>query len=84
MKELFFPILVECLEEGGYFAECPRLQGCHVEGRTYAEVIENLEDAIHVFWKSYREMGKKIPAIPRGARHAGVTGGIPVPVREVS
>lgn len=84
MKNYLFPFVVECLEEGGYYAECPLLQGCHVEGRTYAEAVENLEDAIRIFLKSYRTLGKKAPVIPRIARSAIVTGGIPVPMREVS
>lgn len=46
MKTTLFPIVVECMEEGGYYAECPLLQGCHVEGDTYIEVIENIQDAI--------------------------------------
>ncbi|MBI2920794.1 MAG: type II toxin-antitoxin system HicB family antitoxin [Planctomycetes bacterium] len=79
-----FPIMVECLEEGGYYAECPVLQGCHVEGDTYAEAVENLEDAIRLFLKSYRELGKPLPAIPRIQRRTAVTGGIPMAIREVS
>ena len=78
-----FPIAVECLEEGGYHAECPVLQGCHVEGLTYAEAIENLEDAIKAFLDSYRELGKKLPSVPRIARHTAVPGGIPMRGREV-
>jgi predicted RNase H-like HicB family nuclease len=84
MKTYLFPILVECLEEGGYYAECPLLQGCHVEGRTYTETVENLEDAIRVFMKSYRQLGKKIGPIPQIKRRSIVTGGIPVSMREVS
>lgn len=78
-----FPISVECLEEGGYFAECPLLKGCHVEGKTYAEAVENLEDAIQVFLKSYKELGKASPRIPRIRGRAIVTGGIPVRIKGV-
>lgn len=78
-----FPITVECLDEGGYYAECPLLQGCHVEGRTYAEAVENLEDSIQIFLKSYKELGKTIPRIPRISGKAIVTGGIPVRIKDV-
>ena len=51
------------MEEGGYYAECPLIQGCHVEGETYIEVIENLTDAIQIITDSYRELGKPLPDI---------------------
>ncbi|VAW42833.1 hypothetical protein MNBD_CHLOROFLEXI01-4552 [hydrothermal vent metagenome] len=41
-------VLVESLEEGGYYAECPILPGCHVEGKNYWEALENLEDIIRI------------------------------------
>ena len=63
MKVGLYPIIVECMEEGGYYAECPIVQGCHVEGDTYAEVIENLQDAIQIIIASYREFGKPLPDI---------------------
>ena len=33
-----FKAVEEC-EEGGYYAECPAIPGCHVEGETYEETI---------------------------------------------
>ncbi len=38
------PIEIEALEEGGYLATSPILQGCHAEGDTIAQAIENVED----------------------------------------
>jgi len=35
--EYTFQIVIEECEEGGYYAECPAFQGCHVEGATYEE-----------------------------------------------
>ena len=64
MKTHLYPIILECMEEGGYYAECPILQGCHVEGETFAEALENLEDAIRVILDSYKELGKPAPTIP--------------------
>jgi len=52
---LLYPIIIEACEEGGYFADCPSLQGCHAEGETYSEVIENIEDVI----KDHIEIKKK-------------------------
>jgi len=38
------PIEIEPLEEGGYLAVCPILQGCHAEGETIAKALENVQD----------------------------------------
>jgi len=43
-----YPINIELCEEGGYFACCPTLQGCHAEGETLGEVIDNIHDVIKV------------------------------------
>ena len=51
------------MDEGGYYAECPLIQGCHVEGETYIEAIENLTDAIQIIIDSYRELGKPLPDV---------------------
>ena len=79
MKQYMYPITVECLEEGGYYAECPILQGCHVEGETFSEVMENIEDAIKVIIKSYRELGKEIPRVPMMEGNLIVSSSLPVP-----
>lgn len=45
-KMRVFPIIIEPLEEGGFLANCPLLQGCRAEGNTYGEAIENIQDVI--------------------------------------
>ncbi|MBU3965306.1 type II toxin-antitoxin system HicB family antitoxin [Patescibacteria group bacterium] len=55
LRILLYSVVIEPCEEGGYFADCPILQGCHAEGETYAEVIENIEDVI----KAHIEIRKK-------------------------
>lgn len=47
-KRFLVEVEVESLEEGGYIAVCPSIQGCHAEGVTVAEALENLEDAAQV------------------------------------
>ena len=78
VKTTLFPLVIECLEEGGYYAECPILQGCHVEGDSYLEVIENIQDTIKVFLDSYRDLGKEIPSLAVYEGNVVVTSGIPV------
>lgn len=34
------------LEDGGYNMSCPALQGCHSQGDTVEEALENIKDAI--------------------------------------
>lgn len=55
------PVVIEPLEEGGYYAECPILPGCHVEGATYLEALENLEDAIRIHIEGRLEFGDPLP-----------------------
>lgn len=41
--------IIHPAEEGGYWAEVPKLPGCITEGDTMEEVIANLRDAIEVW-----------------------------------
>lgn len=55
------PVIVEPLDEGGFYGECPILQGCHVEGETYLEALENLEDAIRLHIEGRLQFGDPLP-----------------------
>lgn len=54
-------IEIELLEEGGYLAVCPILQGCHAEGETVAEAIENVEDVARNLIELMRGDGVPLP-----------------------
>ena len=56
-------VLTEPLEEGGYYAECPILPGCHVEGANYWEALENLEDVIRIHIEGRLEFGDTRTAV---------------------
>jgi antitoxin HicB len=43
---LFKVILKTDLEDGGYNVSCPALPGCHSQGDTEEEAIENIKEAI--------------------------------------
>jgi len=79
-KTQLYPIVIEYLAEGGYYAECPVLPGCHVEADTYAEAVENLEDAIRIFLDSYRELGKPLPQTVTVDRDVVMSSTLPIPV----
>ncbi len=63
------PVVVEPLDEGGYYAECPLLQGCHVEGETYLEALENLQDAIRLQIEGRLKFGDPLPPALTRVRH---------------
>ena len=43
VERYIVPVQVQPLEDSeGYLAICPILPGCHAEGKTYAEAIDNL------------------------------------------
>ena len=57
MKKYKVRVIIETCEEGGYFAACPSLQGCHAEGETYLEALENNQDIIRIHLESRAELG---------------------------
>jgi predicted RNase H-like HicB family nuclease len=60
-KEYRFTIIIEPCEEGGYFAMCPAFPGCHVEGETYEETLNEMRAAIDAFIEDYKEEKEPIP-----------------------
>ena len=44
-----YKVLVHEAEEGGFWAEVPRLPGCFSQGETLGEVRENIKEAIEVY-----------------------------------
>jgi len=55
-----FLVTLERDESGFVVAECPALPGCVTQGRTEAEAIANIREAIEVSLETRRELG--IPA----------------------
>jgi predicted RNase H-like HicB family nuclease len=62
-KILLYSVIIEPCKEGGFFADCPILQGCHAEGKTYSEVIENIEDVIKAHIKIREKHKEFIPGV---------------------
>lgn len=59
----FFPVVIGPLEEGGFLASCPVLQGCRAEGESYGEVIENMQDVIKTHIEARKTYGEPIPEV---------------------
>ena len=43
---MIYRIVIEKGEDFGYVAHCPAIPGCHSQGNTIEEAIENIKDAI--------------------------------------
>jgi len=66
-----FKVVLEPGEDGWIVAECPSLPGCVSQGRTEAEAIENIREAIHLWLETEAE--KQIGSLPADARTLEVT-----------
>jgi len=58
-----FAITLEQDEDGYIVASCPALPGCHSQGRTEEEAINNIREAIRGYIASMRRHGEPIPSI---------------------
>ena len=43
---MVYQVYIERGEDSGYVAHCPAIPGCHSQGQTLEETIENIKDAI--------------------------------------
>jgi len=66
-----FQIVLEPGEDGWIVAECPSLPGCVSQGRTEAEVIDNIREAIHLWLET--EVEKRTVSLPLDAKVLEVT-----------
>ena len=60
MKNYHLQVIIEQDEDGVFIAECPALQGCYAQGKTYEEAIENIKDVITLCIEELKEGKKKI------------------------
>lgn len=62
-------VIEEDLEDGGYVVSCPSLPGCHSQGDTVEEAIENIKEAIEL----YLEPDVEVPVPGKGRKVIEVT-----------
>jgi len=60
LKNYNLQVIIEQDEDGVFIAECPALQGCYAQGKTYEEAIENIKDVITLCIEELKEGKKKI------------------------
>lgn len=46
MKNLFFTVYIEQDEDGIFVGSIPAVSGCHAEGKTQKEMLENLQEVL--------------------------------------
>ena len=55
-----FKVILEPSKDGGYAVHVPALRGCHSQGDTVEEALENAQDAISLHIHSLRKQGIRI------------------------
>lgn len=49
-KQIYnYTILLEKEADGGYHAFCPILKGCHSQGDTFEEAVQNITEAMELY-----------------------------------
>lgn len=56
-KKMRLPITIYQDEEGWYVVECPVIPGCMSQGKTQAEALQNIQEAIQLCLEVRREQG---------------------------
>ena len=56
-----YRVLIEPDEDGVYVAEVPALPGCISQGRTRAEALENIKEAITAYLESLKAHNEPVP-----------------------
>lgn len=60
MDKFSVQVIVEQDEDGRYIASCPSLQGCHSQGDTFEEVLENVKDVIAMCLEELKKENKAL------------------------
>ncbi|MGF1674455.1 MAG: type II toxin-antitoxin system HicB family antitoxin [Rivularia sp. (in: cyanobacteria)] len=61
-KQIYnYTVLLEKESDGGYHAFCPILKGCHSQGDSFEEAIENITEAIELYIESLKAENLSIP-----------------------
>ena len=62
-----FKVVIREGEDGWYVVECPSLPGCILQGKTVAEALENIKEAIELYLEPEKDI-----IVVEGARMAEV------------
>jgi len=56
-----YPVVLIPQPDGGYFVDCPSLPGCHSQGETVEESLENIREAILLVLEDMAASGETPP-----------------------
>ena len=62
MTEYSYTVIIEREGDGGYHAFCPALRGCHSQGDTYEETVQNVTEAVQLYIESLKAHSQPVPA----------------------
>ena len=61
-KQIYnYTVLLEEESDGCYRAFCPTLKGCHSQGDSFEEAIQNITEAIELYIESLRSDNQSFP-----------------------
>ena len=60
MEKFSVQVVVEQDEDGCYIASCPSLPGCHSQGDTFEEALDNVKDVIAMCLEELKEENKTL------------------------
>lgn len=61
-KQIYnYTVILEKEPDGGYHAFCPVLKGCHSQGDSFEEAINNITEAIELYLESLKADNLSIP-----------------------
>ena len=46
-------------DEFGYYAYCPELEGCQSQGETFEEVLQNIKEAVELYFETLPQDEKR-------------------------
>ncbi|MBI2843777.1 MAG: type II toxin-antitoxin system HicB family antitoxin [Armatimonadetes bacterium] len=56
-----YTVILEREEDGGFHAFVPALHGCHSQGDTLDEAVENIREAMEAYIESLKAHGEPLP-----------------------
>ena len=56
-----YTVILEREADGGFHAYCPTLKGCHSQGDSLDEAVDNIREAIEAYLESMEAHGEPVP-----------------------
>jgi len=82
MKQYSLPVEIEILDEGGCLAICPSIPGCHAEGKSIGDALDNLRDVARVLYDLSIEKGLVFVPDHPAAKPESITWHVEIPLLE--